>query len=222
MTARVIRDFESREEEEKTMKTTVKVLAVGIALIATTSGCRSFTGRSLGEIFDNKTMVGTVKTKLVRDRVQNLTWVNVDAKDGVVYLTGNAETAAQKARATELAQETNGVKRVVNDIVVNSARTDSASASARPAPAASTTSSSASSTARSSTTSPAASPATTSSSRASAGTITGEVLTVDQGTGNVTLRMAGGSDLQLRLPPSSVRNVKPGDRLSVSVNSVAR
>jgi hyperosmotically inducible periplasmic protein len=209
------------EHEEKTMKTTVKVLAVGIALIATTSGCRSFTGRSAGEIFDNKTIVGTVKTKLVRDHVQNLTWVGVDAKDGVVYLTGNAETAAQKARATELAQETNGVKRVVNDIVVNSAKADTASAPARPAAVAST-SSSASSTARSSTTSPSASPATTSSSRASAGTITGEVVTVDQGTGDVTLRMAGGSDLQLRLPPSSVRTVKPGDRLSVSVNSVAR
>ena len=201
------------------MKTTVKVLAVGIALIATTSGCRSFTGRSAGEIFDNKTIVGTVKTKLVRDHVQNLTWVGVDAKDGVVYLTGNAETAAQKARATELAQETNGVKRVVNDIVVNSAKADTASAPARPV---ASTSSSASSTARSSTTSPSASPATTSSSRASAGTITGEVVTVDQGTGDVTLRMAGGSDLQLRLPPSSVRTVKPGDRLSVSVNSVAR
>src|SRR5688572_9981802 len=157
------------------MKTTVKVLAVGIALIATTSGCRSFTGRSAGEIFDNKTIVGTVKTKLVRDHVQNLTWVGVDAKDGVVYLTGNAETAAQKARATELAQETNGVKRVVNDIVVNSAKADTACAPARPAAVAST-SSSASSTARSSTTtSPSASPATTSSSRASAGTITGEV-----------------------------------------------
>lgn len=201
------------------MKTTVKVLAVGIALIATTSGCRSFTGRSAGEIFDNKTIVGTVKTKLVRDHLQNLTWVGVDAKDGVVYLTGNAETAAQKARATELAEETNGVKRVVNDIVVNSASADTARAPARTAPAAST-SSSASSTARSSTTSPAASPA--SSSRAAAGTITGEVVTVDQGTGDVTLRMAGGSDLQLRLPPSSVRTVKPGDRLSVSVNSVAR
>lgn len=203
------------------MKTTVKVLAVGIALIATTSGCRSFAGRSAGEIFDNKTIVGTVKTKLVRDHLQNLTWVGVDAKDGVVYLTGNAETAAQKARATELAEETNGVKRVVNDIVVNSASADTARAPARTAPAAST-SSSASSTARSSTTSPAASPATASSSRAAAGTITGEVVTVDQGTGDVTLRMAGGSDLQLRLPPSSVRTVKPGDRLSVSVNSVAR
>jgi hypothetical protein len=48
------------------------------------------------------------------------------------------------------------------------------------------------------------------------------VVTVDQGTGDVTLRMAGGSDLPLRLPPASVSNVKPGDRLSVSVNAVTR
>jgi hyperosmotically inducible protein len=194
------------------MKTTFKALAIAVALIAATSGCRSLTGRTAGEIFDNKTIVGTVKTKLVRDRVLNLTWVNVDAKDGVVYLTGNAETAAQKARATELAEETRGVKRVVNDIVVNSSKADTASLPARPAPAASASSSAA----------PAASPATTTSARAAAGTISGEVVTVDQGTGRVTLRMAGGSDVQLRLPPSSVRNVKPGDRLSVSVNPVAR
>jgi hyperosmotically inducible protein len=198
-------------------------------LIAGAGGCQTFTGRTAGEIMDNKTIVGTVKTKLVRDRLQNLTWVNVDAKNGVVYLTGNVETAAQKARATELAEETRGVTRVVNDIVVNTspatasapARTaPAASATSRPAPPAAT-SSNASATARSSATSPAASPATTTSSAAS-GTISGEVVTVDQGTGNVTLRMAGGSDVQLRLPPSSVRNVKPGDRLSVSVSSVAR
>jgi hyperosmotically inducible protein len=197
------------------MKTTFKALAVAVALTAATSGCQTFTGRSAGEIFDNKTVVGTVKTKLVRDRAQNLTWVDVDAKNGVVYLTGNARTAAQKARATELAEETRGVKRVVNDIVVNS-DADTASAPARSASATS------SSTARSSTTAPAASPATASSSRAGAGAVAGEVVTVDHGTGDVTLRMAGGSDLQLRLPPSSVRTVKPGDRLSVSVNAVAR
>ena len=197
------------------MKTTFKALAVAVALTAATSGCQTFTGRSAGEIFDNKTVVGTVKTKLVRDRAQNLTWVDVDAKNGVVYLTGNARTAAQKARATELAEETRGVKRVVNDIVVNS-DADTASAPARSASATS------SSTARSSTPAPAASPATASSSRAGAGAVAGEVVTVDHGTGDVTLRMAGGSDLQLRLPPSSVRTVKPGDRLSVSVNAVAR
>jgi hyperosmotically inducible periplasmic protein len=193
------------------MKTTFKVLAIAVALVAATSGCRSFTGRSAGEIFDNKTLVGTVKTKLVKDRLQNLTWVDVDAKDGVVYLTGNAQTAAQKARATELALETRGVTRVVNDIVVNNGA-DTAGAPAR--------ATSSSSSARAST-APAASPAT-SSSRAAAGTISGEVVTVDHGTGNVMLRMAGGSDLQLRLPPASVQSVRPGDRLSVSVNAVPR
>lgn len=193
------------------MKTTFKVLAIAVALVAATSGCRSFTGRSAGEIFENKTLVGTVKTKLVKDRLQNLTWVDVDAKDGVVYLTGNAQTAAQKARATELALETRGVTRVVNDIVVNNGA-DTAGAPAR--------ATSSSSSARAST-APAASPAT-SSSRAAAGTISGEVVTVDHGTGNVMLRMAGGSDLQLRLPPASVQSVRPGDRLSVSVNAVPR
>jgi hyperosmotically inducible periplasmic protein len=200
------------------MKTTFKALAVAVGLIAATSGCQTFTGRTAGEIFDNKTIVGTVKTKLVRDHMQNLTWVDVESKNGVVYLTGNVDTAAQKARATELAEETRGVERVVNDLVVNSAKAETASAPARPTSA----SSSASSTARASTGAPAASPATTSASRAGAGLISGEVVTVDQGTGDVTLRMGGGSDMQMRLPPSSVRNVKPGDRLSVSVNAVAR
>ena len=198
------------------MKTTFKVLAIAVALIAAASGCRSLTGRTMGELVDNKAAVTAVKAKLVADRVQNLTWVNVDANDGVVYLTGNAETAAQKARAGELALQTHGVRRVVNHIVVNSADSDTASAPARPAAAAS-----ASSTARSSA-APSASPATSTPARAASGSISGEVVTVDQGTGDVTLRMAGGSDVELRLPPSSVNNVKPGDRLSVSVNAVAR
>lgn len=179
------------------MKTTFKTLAIGVALIAAASGCQTLTGRTLGELVDNKTAQAAVKARLVGDRVQNLTWVHVDANDGVVYLTGNAETAAQKARATEIALQTHGVRRVENDIVVNSAKAETATA-------------------------PSASPATTTSAGAGSGSISGEVVTVDQPTGDVTLRMAGGSDLQLRLPPSSVTNVKPGDRLSVSVNTAAR
>ena len=181
------------------MKTKFKVVAGAAMLIVAASGCSTFTGRTFGEIWDNKNTVGTVKTKLVRDRMQNLTWVNVDAHNGVVYLTGNVDTAAQKARATELAAETPGVKRVVNDLVVTSAKADTASAHSAPA----------------------ASPTTMSSASAGSGTILGEVMTVDHGTGNVTLRSSGG-DLQLRLPPASVTNVRPGDRLSVSVNSAAR
>ena len=112
------------------MNTTFKVMATVGALIVAASGCSTFTGRTAGEIWDNKNAAGTVKTKLVKDRMQNLTWVNVDAHNGVVYLTGNVQTAAQKARATELATETPGVKRVVNDLVVNSER-ESASAAPR-------------------------------------------------------------------------------------------
>ena len=85
------------------MKTTVKVLAVGIALIATTSGCRSFTGRSAGEIFDNKTIVGTVKTKLVRDHLQNLTWVGVDAKEAE---PGARECVGQRPGHVRLSRST--------------------------------------------------------------------------------------------------------------------
>jgi hyperosmotically inducible protein len=131
----VIRDFVSREEQERStiMKTTFRALAVAVALIALASGCRTLTGRTAGQIVDNKKTVATVKARLVADRVQNLGWVHVDANDGVVYLIGNAETAAQKARATELAQQTHGVKRVVNNIVVNTEKADTASAPARSA-----------------------------------------------------------------------------------------
>jgi len=202
------------------MKTTFKVLATAVALIGAASGCQTLTGRTMGELVDNKTAQAAVKAKLVGDRVQNLTWVHVDANDGVVYLTGNAQTAAQKERATELALQTHGVRRVVNSIVVNSAKdsatADTASAPSRPAAAG------ASSSARSSAAAPSASPATTTSARAGSGSVSGEVVTVDQATGDVTLRTAGASELQLRLPPSSVKNVKPGDRLSVAVNAIAR
>jgi hypothetical protein len=193
------------------MRTTFRALALALALVAAASGCRTLTGRTAGENIDNKMMVATVKAKLVGDHVQNLGWVNVDANDGVVYLTGNAQTAAQKQRATELAEKTRGVQRVVNNIVVNSEKTDTASAPAKPAAASSS---------RSSTTA-AASPATSAAAAAPA-TVAGEVVKVDHGSGDVTLRTGSGSDMQLRLPPSSVRNVKPGDRLSVAVNAVAR
>ena len=194
------------------MRTMFKTLAVAVALIAAASGCRAMTGRTAGQTLDNKTTAATVKAKLVGDRVHNLGWINVDANEGVVYLSGNAETAADKTRATELAQQVKGVKRVVNNIVVNAPKSDKAAAPASTRPAASA---SGSSTARSSTTAPSASPAATSSR---AGTISGEVVSVDQATGDVTLR-SGGSDMQLRLPPASVTNVKVGDRLSVSVNA---
>jgi hyperosmotically inducible protein len=179
------------------MQRAFNALAVGILLTGLAGGCVAMTGRTAGTTIDNKKIEASVKAKLAADRVRNLTWVDVDANDGVVYLTGNAATPDDKARATEIAMRTTGVRRVVNDIVVNSER--QAGAEARPS-------------------APAASPA----SGVAPGAVTGDVVSVDPGSGNVTLRMPDGNTTQLRLPPASVRNVRPGDRLSVSVSPVTR
>jgi hypothetical protein len=176
------------------MRRTVKVAVVAVVLVAALGGCRSMTGRTAGELVDNKLTVVKVKSKLTADRLANLAWVDVDANNGVVYLSGNARTPQQKQRATELAMQASGVRQVVNNIVVN----DTAQAQAA---------------------SPAASPST---AAAASGPLTGEVVRVDQGSGDVTLRMADGNNVQLRLPPPSLRTVKAGDRLTISVSPVAR
>lgn len=59
-----------------------------------------------------------VKTKLlgVKDVIAND--INVDTNDGVVTLKGSVPTEAQKTRAAEIARNTAGVKRVVNELTV--------------------------------------------------------------------------------------------------------
>jgi hypothetical protein len=47
-----------------------------------------------------------------------LTPVNVDTRQGVVELNGTVDTNAAKLRATELAQQVDGVRRVVNNLKV--------------------------------------------------------------------------------------------------------
>jgi hyperosmotically inducible protein len=58
-----------------------------------------------------KTKLATVKGVIAND-------INVDTKDGVVTLKGSVPDAAQKAKAAEVAHDTAGVKRVVNELAV--------------------------------------------------------------------------------------------------------
>ena len=120
---------------------TFSAVALAVALLVLVGGCRSMTGRSAGQVMDNKMTLASVKTKLAAEQIQNLTWVNVDTNEGVVYLTGNAKTPEAKAHATEIAQRVDGVERVVNDIHVTGteqARSPAAPTSAAAASPAST------------------------------------------------------------------------------------
>lgn len=60
-----------------------------------------------------------VKSKLLGDTNTPGLKIDVDTKDGVVTLTGTVPSAAEKQRAVELAQATDGVKSVVDRIKVS-------------------------------------------------------------------------------------------------------
>jgi hypothetical protein len=59
-----------------------------------------------------------IKSKMVLDDTIEASRINVDTNGTLVTLTGDVDSAAQKARALQLARETDGVTSVVNRITV--------------------------------------------------------------------------------------------------------
>ena len=93
------------------------MLALAV-LMAVTAGCTAMTGKSAGENVDDASITASVKTKLAAEKPATLTKVDVDTNKGTVYLTGNVENPAIKARATELARQVAGVREVVNNLQI--------------------------------------------------------------------------------------------------------
>lgn len=95
---------------------TLAIFFVVLSIFAV--GCRSTTGESFGQNIDDKTILASVKSKLVAEKASNLTRVNVDVTNGTVYLTGNVESAQQKTRAEQVAHDVKGVRSVVNNLQI--------------------------------------------------------------------------------------------------------
>ena len=95
-----------------------KMFTVTLALLFFMTGCQAMTGATLGENIDDGNLTSYVKTKLASDKLVSLTRVGVETNNGVVYLTGEVETAEQKSRSGSLAFEVKGVKQVVNNLQV--------------------------------------------------------------------------------------------------------
>jgi hyperosmotically inducible periplasmic protein len=191
---------------------------IGIAMLA--AGCQTVAGQRFGETLDDRTTHAAVKTRLAADQVQSLTWVGVTSQYGVVYLTGTAESEAQRQRAQEVARETGGVREVVNHIVLQGedpvamaqaaqraieqargARVPAAMAPPARSPAAREFRGEA----------PAAAPALRMGH-----TLTGEVRSIDMGTGRVTLSTPQG-DMQVFLPQQQLQDLRQGDRVTVEM-----
>ena len=95
-----------------------KRLAVTLVVLFFMTGCQAMTGQTMGETIDDSYITGAVKTQLASDKMVSLTRVEVETNNGVVYLTGQVQTAEQRSHIASLASQVKGVKRVVNNLQV--------------------------------------------------------------------------------------------------------
>jgi hyperosmotically inducible protein len=91
---------------------------VTLALLFFMSGCQALTGRTMGENLDDSYITTAVKSKLASDKVVSLTRVEVETNNGIVYLTGQVQTAEQRSHIGSLTSQVEGVKKVVNNLQV--------------------------------------------------------------------------------------------------------
>jgi osmotically-inducible protein OsmY len=87
------------------MKTMTKPIFPVLWLMLCLSACQTTAGETARENTDEET-------------VGRFTRIGVETKLGVVTLTGVVDSAADKARAEQLASRVSGVKRVVNNLQV--------------------------------------------------------------------------------------------------------
>ena len=95
-----------------------KRVAVTLAVLFFMTGCQAITGQTMGEQIDDSYITSAVKTNLATDKLVSLTRVEVETNNGVVYLTGQVQTAEQRSHAGSVASKTKGDKRVVNNLQV--------------------------------------------------------------------------------------------------------
>ena len=87
-----------------------------VALLSATAPV--FAAESTGDYMDDTAISTKIKASLVKDQELKAFDIHVDTDHGVVHLAGNVDSKVQKADAVRIAKTTNGVKDVVNDIVV--------------------------------------------------------------------------------------------------------
>ena len=89
-----------------------------VAFLLLITGCQAMTGETMGQNIDDGAITSSVKTQLGSDKLVTLSRVGVETNNGVVYLTGEVETAEQKSHIGSVASQVKGVKQVVNNLQV--------------------------------------------------------------------------------------------------------
>ena len=104
----------------------VLVAMMGAAAVACSSngekgGTVERTAANAGRVVDDSVITGKVKSALVADPTTKAHQISVETFKGVVQLSGFVDTSAARSRATQVAQQVEGVKDVKNDLELRSA-----------------------------------------------------------------------------------------------------
>jgi hypothetical protein len=75
-------------------------------------------GKEVSRAWSDASITAAVKTRLAGASPATLLKVDVDTKQGIVQLNGTVDTDKTRQRATELARQVEGVRRVVNNLKV--------------------------------------------------------------------------------------------------------
>lgn len=79
-------------------------------------GAAERTAANAGRVVDDSVITGKVKAALVADPTTKAHQISVETFKGVVQLSGFVDTSEAKARASQVAENVEGVKDVKNDL----------------------------------------------------------------------------------------------------------
>lgn len=86
------------------------------------AGMASFAQETVGQKVDDATVVAKIKAELLKSPDVSGLALNVDAKNGVVTLSGSAKTEAERTKAVDIAKRADGVAKVENKIEIKPER----------------------------------------------------------------------------------------------------
>jgi osmotically-inducible protein OsmY len=76
------------------------------------------TAANAGRVIDDSVITGEVKAALIADPTTKAHQISVETFKGVVQLSGFVDTAEARSRATQVAQQVDGVKQVKNELAL--------------------------------------------------------------------------------------------------------
>ena len=99
----------------------VLVAMMGAAAVACSSngekgGTVEQTAANAGRVVDDSVITGKVKAALVADPTTKAHEISVETFKGVVQLSGFVDSSEARSRATQVAQQVEGVKNVKNEL----------------------------------------------------------------------------------------------------------